>query len=902
MGTTVGVRALALSVVMLVLAVLSGCGGGEKASASANDVTSTVFRVTVAATVAGVAARDVEEGQTVDLAATVQQVQRTTRAGALIGETVGVPSAPVSVEFRVDAGAGVLTPGTGRVLTGSGGVATAKLVVGAQGGAFSVTAAALVEGTPTASYLLQTTRLLRPALSLAIQDANGAPVSILRGGEIYTVEAFFDRTVVSGQALAKAAIPNANVAFGSDGGEFEPSSAVAITDAAGKARVRFRPARVAGQFRLSGAATEGAASTPVNADVVYEVVVDRTVIGVGEPFVAGTVSVEPSTVGAGGSAAVRVQVRDQTGRIITRPTNVTFATNCVAAGTATITSPVLSVGGIATATYQAQAGCIGTDEIRVAAAVDGLVFEATALGSVTVLAPVASRIEYVSASPANLALAGRGTAQLPESSEVRFRVANDQGVSVPGATVGFELLGSIDARLASTTAVTDAVTGVAVVTVRSGSIPGPVRVLATLQGGASTQSDVLIVSTGAADQAGFSLSASSFSPEGFNFDGEAVQVVVRIVDRFGNPVPDGTQVSFNAEGGSVSPSCVLSGGTCAVTWRSQNPRPANGRATILVRTLGDESFIDGNGNGVFDAGELFQDLPEAWRDDNEDGAYTPGEFFADTDGNSAWSGPNGRYDGALCGQGATCGTSRTVEIRGSVVLVMATSTQRIEATPSSVVINELNGAQIEVRISDLNGNLPPAGTRITAESSLGTLTGETNYTVGTSNSPGPLRLRLQLSSPSPARVGSGTITLKAVTPKGIETTGTVAVQSTSVCDSPTAPLPAICAGGSTVGGLTATPTSVNVLRNQAAVATPIILRVTDSSTQQRPFVGVSVQAVCSSAGASGYTVVPSQSSSSTGNDGTTSISVVVTSGNVISGQATCTFTAGGRSVVVDVRP
>lgn len=889
-------------VVAVLASLLAGCGGGTKESAAANDVTTTSFRIQLAVSAAGAPARDVEEGQALDLTATVQRVSRTTRGSTLVSETVTAPAEPVTVEFRADAAAGRITPANGRALTNPGGVATAGFTVGAQSGAFSITAAALVEGSPTTTYLLQTVRVQRPRLEVRVLDANG-PASTIRGGEVYTIEAFFDRTLVSGAALVKAAIPDATVVFSADSGEFEPASATAITGTDGIARLRFRPARVAGQYRMSAVARDNVpTATPVSDDVAYEVVVDRTLIGSGEPFAAGVAAVTPPFIAAGGSAAVSVVVRDQSGRVVVRPVSVRFTSGCVGAGTATITSPVLSVGGTATATYQARQGCVGADTIDVRAAVDGLVFDSTAQGFISVAAPVASRVEYVEASTLSLALAGRGSAQSPETAEVRFRVLNSDGVAVPNSPVAFQVLGASDARLTSTSAVTDPVTGVATASLRSGSVPGPIRVSARISTGAESQSDVIVVSSGSPDQAGLSLSASSFSPEAFDFDGETVEIGIRMVDRFGNPVPNGTQASLTAEGGAVQPSCALQGGVCTVTWTSQQPRPANGRVSILVRSLGDESFVDANGNGLYDAGETFEDLPEAWRDDNEDGAYTPGEFFADANGNGAWNGGNGRYDGTLCAPGANCGSGRTVDIRGTVVLVLASSTQNITITPASVFVNELTTATLDVAITDRNGNLPPEGTRITAETSLGQLSGDVNYTVGSGNAPGPIRLRLQLKSDTPARTGTGIVTVKATTPKGRESRGTAQVTAESVCDAPTAPLPPICQGGNVVGGITANPASVSVLRNQAAVATQILFRVTDASTQQRPFVGQSVQAVCSNAGASGYTIAPSPNAATTGSDGTARISIVVTSGDVISGTAACTFTAGGKQVVVNVRP
>ena len=56
---------------------------------------------------------------------------------------------------------------------------------------------------------------------------------------------------------------------------------------------------------------------------------------------------------------------------------------------------------------------------------------------------------------------------------------------------------------------------------------------------------------------------------------------------------------------------------------NENGVPLGGRATVLVTAKGQESFIDINGNGLFDTNEYYSgyDLPEAFVDHNENGFY-----------------------------------------------------------------------------------------------------------------------------------------------------------------------------------------------------------------------------------------------------------------------------------------
>ena len=48
------------------------------------------------------------------------------------------------------------------------------------------------------------------------------------------------------------------------------------------------------------------------------------------------------------------------------------------------------------------------------------------------------------------------------------------------------------------------------------------------------------------------------------------------------------------------------------------------RSTVMAFALGEESFADTNGNGVYDFGEVFVDLTEVFVDSNEDGVFSTG--------------------------------------------------------------------------------------------------------------------------------------------------------------------------------------------------------------------------------------------------------------------------------------
>lgn len=115
----------------------------------------------------------------------------------------------------------------------------------------------------------------------------------------------------------------------------------------------------------------------------------------------------------------------------------------------------------------------------------------------------------------------------------------------------------------------------------------------------------------------------------WSLDGDTTSVTARLVDRNGNKVPDGTIVSFTAEGGKVFPSsCGTINGECSVEFSTQNPRPGDGRVTILAVAEGEKAYIDKNQNNAWDADvdTLVYNIGDTFRDDNENGTFEIGEF------------------------------------------------------------------------------------------------------------------------------------------------------------------------------------------------------------------------------------------------------------------------------------
>lgn len=72
--------------------------------------------------------------------------------------------------------------------------------------------------------------------------------------------------------------------------------------------------------------------------------------------------------------------------------------------------------------------------------------------------------------------------------------------------------------------------------------------------------------------------------------------------------------------------------------------PRDGLVTVLVTAIGEEGFVDLNGNGVRDAGEPFIDMGEPYLDANDNGVRDPNEAFIDVNNNQQYDPPNGAWD------------------------------------------------------------------------------------------------------------------------------------------------------------------------------------------------------------------------------------------------------------------
>ena len=637
---------------------------------------------------------------------------------------------------------------------------------------------------------------------VTLTDANGAATTLVTPKTPAVVKALVrDGNGIPLQGLAVSFASTDKTAV------LVPSSGTALTDAAGMASIGLGAGTQAGAFTVTATVSRNGAST--NGSVSYAVAFPALTMS--------ALSVSPTPLPAGGTARLSVTLLDGTTPFAPAQ-SVTFTSPCSAAGKAEISSPVTTVNGVATTSY-IDKGCGAPDVVTASTVLAGA--STTQTATVQVESAVPGQLAFVSALPQNIALKGTGGAGRQESSIVVFKLRDRDGNPLSGQRIDFSLttiVGGLTLNPASSTTGAD---GTASTVVAAGTVNTPVRVIATIPGTAiTTMSDQLVVSTGVPDQNSFTLATEIFNVEGMEYSGcpapTGSLVTVRLADHFNNPAPDGTAVSFTAEGGTIDGSCLtglekttLTDGTviqqkgvpgaCTVRFCAANPRPADGRVTVLAYALGEESFEDTKGTNIyFETSDAFQDLGEPFRNDRaithrnananwatdanwtwnpprpvlgpDDGWSTgnaqrvAGETFIDSNSSGSWdSTGDSTYNGVLRQNGGA--TRLVTHVRGALVQVMSTSTAAITSLgPQSVAldhcvsgtpfVNAPVSLQLAIRDTnptvftlnragaaplrlpiDLPGNILPAGTKIEFSTSNGTLLGENIYTVPNTSEP-----------------------------------------------------------------------------------------------------------------------------------------------------------------------
>lgn len=419
-----------------------------------------------------------------------------------------------------------------------------------------------------------------------------------------------------------ASVPGVVVTFSVNAAIGALSSSAALTDSSGIASVTLSPAATTTTGADNITASVAVSAGTLTASRGYQLSATNAAF---TSFATSSGTSTTSKLAAYGQAVLTITM---SGVSSASPVTLNLTSACVSAGKATISPSTLNnSSGRATFTYKDAGGCgsiLAADTIT--ASVTGATTSDTL--QVYLTAPTANSITFSSATPNIIYLKGSGYV---ESSTVKFQVVDTAGNALPGQPVSLVLASFAGGLLlnqgTSPVTQTSDSNGFVSVIVNSGTVPTPVRVIATLPSGVNTVSSNLVVVTGLPSQLNFSLSEATINIEGWEYDGRPNTYTVYAADRSGNPVPDGTSILFWAEGGQIqgSASTFVSGGISSATasFVSASPKPADGRVTVLAYAIGEESFVDLAGTNVYAQNDPYMDLGNVVKSKLYDGQYDP---------------------------------------------------------------------------------------------------------------------------------------------------------------------------------------------------------------------------------------------------------------------------------------
>lgn len=594
-------------------------------------------------------------------------------------------------------------------------VAVALTACGGGGGNPGTVSGTADSGTGTGTGATTKT----PTITVTIVDATDAPVT---SNAIGSGALFYAKAVV--RNASGSAVANKLVTFATASTVATLAQASALTDANGVAKVQINPVSLTAANAGNLVASATVDTVAVSSDLDYQTSAANVSLT--------NMLVAQSSISALQSSAVTVEGRVNGALAGNSVVAVNFSASC---GSFSPASASTSSAGIASTTYQSAVSCSGN-----------VVLTAQATGATA----LTTTVSVTAAQPANVIFSSATTPLMVSSaatgglkqSTLKFQVLDSSGVGMSGQSVRISLspatisagvtfsVGGV-ATIAMQTVTTDS-SGYASVTVSSGSLPTPVIVTAVLTSNAAVQasSSGVAVTSGRATQNAASLSATKLSIDGFETDGQTTTLTMRVADRQGNPVPAGSVVNFVTGYGLVQGTCTLdTASQCNVTYTSQGLRPTNGRVAILAYMDGEESFVDLNGDNIWQDGtsgtvrEPFYDVGTLYRDDNENGIYDAAAEQTYPGGATGIFPCTGAGAGVGAGVGAgaaytypsvagSCdGTwSSSIRVRQQIIVSLASTKQ--DAKVVLVVGRTLSG--FTVRVTDANGNAMPTGTTVAA--------------------------------------------------------------------------------------------------------------------------------------------------------------------------------------------
>ena len=511
--------------------------------------------------------------------------------------------------------------------------------------------------------------------SIKLNDTSGKETQLVSAlGVVATVKVTDGKGKPVGGAL---------VSFGGENMTFSTTNSAVFTNADGEAVIGITPtdSNITGAYLLA----VNANLNDINATKSKNVSFVKTDIVI-DSFKAASSSLE-----SGGSTLLTLLIKDTEGNYQNNQ-QVSFTAGCGTFSNPTVSSS--SEGNVSNTYYAYDASgklCSGNQKIT--ATPKNSPARAESL-SLNIQAATATSIVYTAIEDLKIPVQGSGSSS---SGQLEFTVYSN-GAVLPNQDVTLSLnkspKGASFVSLGNTSdrTVKSDSNGKVVVNIYPGDVPGPVEIKATLPSGFSALSKNITITTGRATQNSFSLSVSKNSLEN-DKDGDVTTIFARLADRNGNDVPDGTVVNFITEGGKVKGACSTKDGQCSVELSTQNPRPADGRVSVLAYVEGDKSYTDINGDNIYTSGidTLLNNIGSFFRDDNENNSYDSavGEFKYDRPltssplvcGTSSFSQPN---------IAETCDDQLSAILRQQIVLYFADSTGTIRdltAAGSSLSFN-----------------------------------------------------------------------------------------------------------------------------------------------------------------------------------------------------------------------
>lgn len=266
----------------------------------------------------------------------------------------------------------------------------------------------------------------------------------------------------------------------------------------------------------------------------------------------------PDTTTPNGTSLVTATVTDCSGNPVQNGTLITFTADSL--GTFVTEQPRTTANGVATSTFQA--GPLAGVSI-----VTGTTTSASGTASITITPDTAHALT-LRADPLSQVVGG--------SSALTATVTDQYGNLINSATVTFMTdLGSVlsprtTTNGVATSQISSTVAGIAHITATSGAAQGTAAVTFT---------------PGAANS--LTLEAN---PILLAADGVSTSVITAtVVDQFGNPVADGTEMSFSAILGSVTTPHLTTNGHATATFTAGN---LTGTAIVTATANGQSSSID----------------------------------------------------------------------------------------------------------------------------------------------------------------------------------------------------------------------------------------------------------------------------------------------------------------------